>query len=90
MVGCNGGECNCDLVSYFEASNITQRPVKLPFEVPTSGVMGGEAPLEAGIAKAGRAGTSHSLLTVLMVSNVPILEEVEIDGALDLIRHSFM
>ena len=52
--------------------------------------MGGEAPLEAGIVNACRAGTSQSLLTVLMVSNVPIVEEVEIDGALDLVPHSFI
>lgn len=62
----------------FETSNITQFPVELVDA-------GGEEPLEAGIANAWRAGSSHSLLIVLIVSNVPILEEVEVEGALGLL-----
>ena len=60
------------------ASNITQFPVELVDA-------GGEAALEVGIANAWRVGSSHSLLIVLIVSNVPILEEVEIEGALGLL-----
>jgi len=69
----------------FVTSNITQPPAEL-VDAPAFGVlwMGGEVPLEAGITKAGRAGSSHSLLVVLMVSNVPMLEEAEVDEALGL------
>lgn len=66
----------------FETSNMTQFSVEL-VDAPT---FGGEALLESGIAKACRAGSSHSLLIVLIVSNVPMLEEVEIDGALGLLE----
>jgi hypothetical protein len=61
----------------FATSNITQFPVELVDA-------GGEAASEAGIANAWRAGSSHSLLIVLIVSNVPILED-EIEGALGLL-----
>ena len=66
------------LQSPFEISNITQFPVELVDA-------GGEVSLEAGIANAWRAGSSHSLLTVLIVSNVPMLDEVEVEGALGLL-----
>jgi len=46
---------------------------------------GGEAALEVGIANAWLAGSSHSLLIVLIVSNVPMLEEVETEEALGLL-----
>ena len=62
----------------FTRSNITQFPVELVDA-------GAEALLEVGIANAWRAGSSHSLLIVLIVSDVPMLEEVEIEGALGLL-----
>lgn len=67
--------------SYFEIFNITQLPVEAL-------AMGGETSSEVvGTVNVGRAGSSHSLLSVLIVSTVPVLE-AELDGALDL--HSFM
>lgn len=45
---------------------------------------GGEAALEVGIND-WRTGSSHSLLFVLIVSNVPMLEEVEIEEDLGLL-----
>ena len=61
----------------FTTSNITHFPAELVDA-------GGEGALEVGIANAWRAGSSHSLLIVLMVSNVPMLEEVETEEALGL------
>ena len=72
------------ILPFLEASNITQHSDEL-VDIFASGVMGGEAPLEVGIANACRVGTSHSLLNVLIVSIVPMLEEAELDGALDLL-----
>jgi len=47
-------------------------------------------PLVAGTAKACRDGISHSLLTVLIVSNVPMLEDVEVEEALGLPVPAFL
>ena len=62
----------------FITSNITQFPVELVDA-------GGEAALEVGIANAWLAESSHSLLIVLIVSNVSMLEEVETEEALGLL-----
>ena len=69
------------ILPFFETFNLTQRPVELVDDAFTSGVMGAEASLEAD-------GSSHSLLIVLIVSNVPMLE-VELDAALDLLVFHF-